>query len=86
MEQAYTYIMSDTHGQNDAFIKMLKRTNFKSKDILYVIGKEISNDIVDKLSDGMIIGLLKEWNMNGGGATLQELLNYDNDTINNTFS
>ena len=101
MEQSYTYVMSDIHGQYDAFIKMLKRINFKSKDILYVIGdvidrgphpiktllyimkkkninmlagnheymailclnyllKEISNDIVDKLSDGMILGLLKE--------------------------
>lgn len=48
--------------------------------------KEISNDIVDKLSNGMILGLLKEWNMNGGGVTLQELLSVDKETRNKVFN
>ena len=48
--------------------------------------KEISNDIVDKLSDGMILGLLKEWNMNGGGSTLKELLSVDKKTRNRIFN
>ena len=48
--------------------------------------KEISNDIVDKLSDGMILGILKEWNMNGGGTTLKELLSVDKKTRNRIFN
>ena len=48
--------------------------------------REISNDIVDKLSYGMIIGLPKEWNMNGGGTILKELLNVDKKTRNRIFN
>ena len=125
--KSYTYVISDIHGQYDAFIKMLEKIKFKDEDTLYVIGdvidrgpnsiktllyimekeniellagnheymatlclnyllKEISNDIVDKLSDGMILGLLKEWNMNGGGSTLKELLSVDKKTRNRIFN
>ena len=44
--------------------------------------KDISDDVIDKLSDGMILGLLDEWKMNGGGTTLQELLSCDKETRN----
>lgn len=124
---SYTYVISDIHGQYDAFIKMLEKIKLKDEDTLYVIGdvidrgpnsiktllyimekeniellagnheymatlclnyllKEISNDIVDKLSDGMILGILKEWNMNGGGTTLKELLSADKKTRNRIFN
>lgn len=127
MKKSYTYVISDIHGQYDAFIKMLKKIQFKDSDILYVIGdvidrgpnsiktllyimekdniyllagnheymatlclnyllKEISNDIVDKLSDGMILGLLEEWNKNGGGTTLNELFSVDKETRNRIFN
>ncbi|MBR1453348.1 MAG: metallophosphoesterase, partial [Lachnospiraceae bacterium] len=127
MKKSYTYVMSDIHGQYDAFIKMLKKIKLKDSDILYVIGdvidrgpnsiktllyimekdniyllagnheymatlclnyllKEISNDIVDKLSDGMILGLLEEWNKNGGGTTLNELFSVDKETRNSIFN
>ena len=48
--------------------------------------KEISDDVIDKLSDGMILGLLDEWKMNGGGTTLQELLRCDKETRNAIFN
>lgn len=125
--KSYTYVISDIHGQYDAFIKILKRIKFKDSDKLYVIGdvidrgpnsiktllyimekeniellagnheymatlclnyllREISNDVVDKLSDGMILGLLEEWNMNGGESTLKELLSVDKETRNRIFN
>ena len=127
MGKSYTYVMSDIHGEYEAFVKMIEKIKFKDEDTLYVIGdvidrgpnsiktllyimekeniellagnheymatlclnyllKEISNDIVDKLSDGMILGLLKEWNMNGGGTTLKELLSVDKKTRNRIFN
>ena len=47
--------------------------------------KEISNNDVDKLSDDMVIGLIEEWNINGGGTTLQELLALNKKDINRIF-
>lgn len=39
----YTYVMSDIHGQYDAFKEMLKKIRFKDDDTLYIIG-----DIFDR--------------------------------------
>ena len=43
MEKSYTYVMSDIHGEYDAFVKMLDRIKFNDKDKLYVIG-----DVLDR--------------------------------------
>ena len=124
---SYTYVISDIHGEYDAFVKMLEKIKFNDNDILYVIGdvidrgpepiktllhimkaknivllagnheymatlclnylfKEISEEVVEKLSDGMIMGLLREWQINGGGGTLQELLECDKETRNAIFN
>ena len=39
----YTYVVSDIHGQFDAFEKMLKKIKFKDDDIMYIIG-----DVIDR--------------------------------------
>lgn len=36
-----TYVMSDIHGQYDAFMKMLERIEFSDNDILYILGDAI---------------------------------------------
>ena len=43
-----TYIMSDIHGNYDAFKKMLKEINFTDNDLLYIVG-----DLVDYGSESM---------------------------------
>lgn len=39
----YTYVISDIHGQYDAFLKMLEIINFQDEDEMYIIG-----DIIDR--------------------------------------
>ena len=39
----YTYVMSDIHGQFDAFMKMLEQIDFTEDDELYILG-----DVVDR--------------------------------------
>lgn len=39
----YTYVMSDIHGQYDAFIKMMEAIDFTDEDELYIIG-----DVIDR--------------------------------------
>lgn len=41
--KSYTYVMSDIHGEYDAFIKMLDKIKFSENDKLYVIG-----DVLDR--------------------------------------
>ena len=41
--RAYTYVISDIHGQYDTFIKMLNKIKFKDNDTMYVIG-----DVIDR--------------------------------------
>ena len=38
-----TYVMSDVHGNYYAYIKMLKKIDFKNSDMLYILG-----DILDR--------------------------------------
>lgn len=45
-----TYCISDIHGDYDKYIKMLRKINFRDKDILYVLG-----DIVDRGNDSLKI-------------------------------
>ena len=45
-----TYVMSDIHGQYDAFMKMLSRIKLGDDDILYVLG-----DAIDRGPDGIKI-------------------------------
>jgi len=42
------YVMSDIHGQYDAFIRMLNFINFSSNDMLYILG-----DVIDRGPDGV---------------------------------
>ena len=37
------YVMSDLHGQYNAFLKMLELINFTDEDELYILG-----DIIDR--------------------------------------
>ena len=39
----FTYVMSDIHGQFDAFMRMLKQIDFTENDELYILG-----DVVDR--------------------------------------
>ena len=125
--KAYTYVMSDIHGQYDAFIKMLKKINFNELDTLYILGdaidrgpksidtlfhimecknmillagnheymaaltlnyllQDITNETIDKLTDGMVFGLLNEWQINGGSTTLNEIIKLDKNTRNKIFN
>lgn len=36
------YVMSDIHGQDDLFFKMLKEINFSKEDTLYILGDVVS--------------------------------------------
>ncbi len=45
-----TYVMSDIHGQYDAYIKMLEKIRFSDEDFLYVLG-----DAIDRGPDGLEI-------------------------------
>ena len=119
---SYTYVLSDIHGQYDAFIKMLEKIKFSDDDILYVDGdvldrgpepiktllyimkcknikmlagnheymaslcldfllKDIDEELIENISEHML-GLLSEWKMNGGSATMIELFGYDKETRN----
>lgn len=42
------YVMSDIHGNYDAFMRMIKLINFKKRDHLYILG-----DIIDRGPDGL---------------------------------
>ena len=50
-----TYVMSDLHGQYDAYIEMLEKTGFSERDALYVVGDAIDRGAggVDILMDMM---------------------------------
>lgn len=43
--------------------------------------KEITQDVVDDLENGELMGCLEEWQMNGGGKTLKALLALDKNSI-----
>lgn len=43
--------------------------------------KEITQDVVDDLENGELMGCLEEWQMNGGGKTLKDLLALDKNSI-----
>ena len=45
-----TYVLSDIHGQYDAFMNMLKQINFSDDDTLFVLG-----DAIDRGPDGIKI-------------------------------
>lgn len=45
-----TYVISDIHGQYDAFIKILEKISFSDKDTLYILG-----DIIDRGSKSVEI-------------------------------
>ena len=45
-----TYVLSDIHGQYDAFMNMLKQINFSDNDTLFVLG-----DAIDRGPDGIKI-------------------------------
>ena len=111
----YTYVVSDIHGQFDAFEKMLKKIKFKNDDIMYIIGdvidrgpepikiieyimqkknmvllagnhehmavicinkllSEINQNVIDELENGEIMGVIEEWQQNGGAITFSQLL------------
>ena len=44
------YVISDIHGQYDAFMRLLKKINFCAEDELYVLG-----DAIDRGPDGIKI-------------------------------
>lgn len=44
----YTYVISDIHGQYDAFIKMMELIDFTDNDELYIVG-----DIIDRGDGGL---------------------------------
>lgn len=48
-----TYVMSDTHGRLDLFVKMLEKINFSENDRLYFLG-----DVADRGPDGIELYLL----------------------------
>ncbi|HOO78837.1 MAG TPA: fructose-bisphosphatase class III [Lachnospiraceae bacterium] len=45
-----TYVLSDIHGQYNAYMKMLDQIHFSKKDFLYVLG-----DVIDRGPDGIRI-------------------------------
>lgn len=45
-----SYVMSDIHGQYEAFMRMLKKIDFKDEDTLYLLG-----DAIDRGNDGIKI-------------------------------
>jgi len=59
-----TYVLSDIHGQYDAFMRMLKKIKFSNKDILYILGDVIdrgpeSLKILDYIMDKSNIYMIK---------------------------
>ena len=111
----YTYVISDIHGELDAFKEMLKKIKFKDSDVMYIIGdvidrgsdsvetlkyimenenivllagnhehmavmclnkllKEITEDTIDEIESGETMGVIEEWQLNGGAITLSQLL------------
>ena len=111
----YTYVISDIHGELDAFKEMLKKIKFKDSDMMYIIGdvidrgpdsvktlkyimenenmvliagnhehlavmclnkllKEITEDTIDEIESGETMGVIEEWQLNGGAITLSQLL------------
>ena len=48
--------------------------------------REISNDIVDKLSNNTILELFEQWFMNGGKTTLEELISVNLETRNRVLN
>lgn len=55
-----TYVMSDLHGNYNAYIKMLEIIDFKNSDMLYILG-----DILDRGPNPIkiIIDLIKRPNV-----------------------
>ena len=55
-----TYVMSDLHGNYNAYIKMLEIIDFKNSDMLYILG-----DILDRGPNPIkiIIDLMKRPNV-----------------------
>ena len=55
-----TYVMSDLHGNYDAYIKMLNKIAFKSPDMLYILG-----DVLDRGPNSIkiILDLMKRPNV-----------------------
>lgn len=55
-----TYVMSDLHGNYDAYITMLKKINFSDNDMLYILG-----DILDRGPNPIkiILDLMERFNV-----------------------
>lgn len=45
-----TYVLSDAHGQYNAYKKMLEKINFSKKDFMYILG-----DVIDRGPEGIRI-------------------------------
>lgn len=113
--KSYTYVISDIHGELDAFKEMLNKIKFKNSDMMYIIGdvidrgpdsvetlkyimdkenmvllagnhehmavmclnrllKEITEKTIDEIESGETMGVIEEWQLNGGAITLSQLL------------